>query len=109
MFAELDVVALTHNIEEFGLSEGSVGAIVQLYKKGQTFAVEFVDEEGYTIALIDLTPKDVRRVWSKNLKKEVKFSDYAGSESKDKKYYISSIKYSKSDPVSLISHKFVFV
>lgn len=46
MLKELDVVTLTHDIQEHGLNRGSRGAIVHCYKDGQAFEVEFVSEMG---------------------------------------------------------------
>lgn len=43
MIKDLDIVTLTHNIEEHGLSEGSHGTVVHCYKGGQGFEVEFLD------------------------------------------------------------------
>ncbi len=43
MIKELDIVALTHDIEEHGLLKGSHGTVVHCYKNGQGFEVEFVD------------------------------------------------------------------
>jgi hypothetical protein len=50
MFKELDVVTLTRDSSEHGLSKGSRGAIVHCYTDGQTFGVEFVAESGETLA-----------------------------------------------------------
>ena len=60
MFQELDTVVLTHNVENCGLKEGDIGAVVHCYQDGQGFEVEFVTAEGKTIALLTLTPSDVR-------------------------------------------------
>ena len=60
MFQELDTVVLTHNVENHGLKEGDIGAVVHCYQDGQGFEVEFVTAEGKTIALLTLTPSDVR-------------------------------------------------
>ena len=60
MFQELDTVVLTHNVENYGLKEGDIGAVVHCYQDGQGFEVEFVTAEGKTIALLTLTPSDVR-------------------------------------------------
>ena len=60
MFQELDTVVLTHNVENHGLKEGDIGAVVHCYQDGQGLEVEFVTAEGKTIALLTLTPSDVR-------------------------------------------------
>jgi hypothetical protein len=39
---ELDVVALTHDIEEYGLKQGDRGAVVHCYRDGQAFEFEFI-------------------------------------------------------------------
>ena len=56
---ELDVVALTHDIEEHGLQKGRHGAVVLVYSDGEAYEVEFVAENGYTDALLTLTSDDV--------------------------------------------------
>ena len=60
MFQELDTVVLTHNVENHGLKEGDIGVVVHCYRDGQGLEVEFVTAEGKTIALLTLTPSDVR-------------------------------------------------
>ena len=59
---ELDTVVLTHDIKDYGLKEGDMGAIVQVYKEGQAFEVEFVTAAGKTIALLTLKPSDISEV-----------------------------------------------
>ncbi len=60
MFQELDTVVLTHNVENYGLKEGDISVVVHCYQDGQGLEVEFVTAEGKTIALLTLTPSDVR-------------------------------------------------
>jgi hypothetical protein len=60
MIRELDVVVLAHDLEEHGLKQGDLGAVVHCYKDGEAFEVEFVTAEGQTIALLTLTAADVR-------------------------------------------------
>lgn len=59
---ELDTVVLTHNIKDYGLKEGDMGAIVQVYDNGKAYEVEFVTADGKTIALLTLEPSDIRKV-----------------------------------------------
>ena len=107
MFSELDVVALTHDITEYGLSEGNRGTIVQLYKGGNAFAVEFLDAEGYTVALIDLTTNDVRRVWSKTMPSQLPYSDSQPlTETNDEEKYWDSKIYAKPDPAGKFDRPF---
>ena len=63
---ELDTVALTHDIKEYGLKEGDVGAIVHVHGK-KAFEVEFVTATGKTVALVTLESKDVRDVAQNDL------------------------------------------
>jgi hypothetical protein len=54
MIKELDVIILTHDIQEHGLKKGSEGAIVHCYQDGQAFEVEFVDKLGDSLVLLTL-------------------------------------------------------
>jgi hypothetical protein len=60
MIKELDAVVLTHDIEEHGLKKGDIGAVVHCYSDGTAFEVEFVTAEGRTVAVLTLTPDDIR-------------------------------------------------
>ena len=60
MFKELDTVVLTHNIKEYKLKKGDLGAIVHLYSDKKAMEVEFIAASGKTIAVLTLTPKDIR-------------------------------------------------
>lgn len=62
MFAELDTVVLTHDIEKYALKAGDMGAIVAVYNNGEAYEVEFVTAAGKTVALLSLTSKDIRPV-----------------------------------------------
>jgi len=70
MFEELDTVELTRDVKEYGLKEGDMGAIVNIYNGGKAYEVEFVAPNGRTIALLTLMPKDIRPI----LNREVYFS-----------------------------------
>lgn len=59
-FKELETVILTHDIKKHGLSEGDMGAVVNVYDDGKAAEVEFVTATGKTVALITLTSSDVR-------------------------------------------------
>ena len=65
-----DSVALTHSLSALRedredhralvhLSEGTRGAVVMVYGDHEAYEVEFTDGE-YTLALVTLSPKDVR-------------------------------------------------
>jgi len=60
MIRELDTVVLTHDIQESGLKQGDVGAVVHSYEDGAAFEVEFVTAQGKTVALLMLTTIDIR-------------------------------------------------
>lgn len=62
MIRELDTVVLTHDIAEYGLKQGDIGAVVHCYRDGAAFEVEFVTAEGRTIALLTLTRADIRPI-----------------------------------------------
>lgn len=60
MIKELDTIVLTHDIGEYGLKEGDIGAVVHSYTDGTAFEVEFVTAEGRTIAVLTLNLDDIR-------------------------------------------------
>ena len=62
MIRELDTVVLTHDIDEYGLKQGDIGAVVHCYRDGAAFGVEFVTAEGRTIALLMLNRADIRPI-----------------------------------------------
>ena len=62
MFKELDTVVLTHDIKEYGLKKGDLGTIVHLYGDKKAMEVEFIAASGRTIAVLTLTPEDVRQM-----------------------------------------------
>jgi len=59
MLKELDVITLTHDINEYKLKKGSQGAIVHCYHDQQAFEVEFVSDDGETLALLTLERADI--------------------------------------------------
>ncbi len=60
MFVENESVMLTHNIDEYGLKEGTVGVVVFVYENGEAYEVEFMTPEGRTIGILTLTSTDLR-------------------------------------------------
>jgi len=67
MIRELDTVVLTHDIEEYGLRQSDIGAVVHCYTDGSAFEVEFVTAEGRTIAVLTLTLDDIRLMTNKEI------------------------------------------
>ena len=62
MIRELDVVVLVRDINEHGLKQDDVGAVVHCYKDGTAFEVEFVKGEGDTVAVLTLAHEDIRPI-----------------------------------------------
>ncbi len=60
-FKLLDVVALLKSIPEKKLVVGQVGTIVEELGNG-TFEVEFIDNDGETIAIIGVEEQDLLRL-----------------------------------------------
>ena len=60
MIAELDCVALTVDLPEYGLAAGDVGAVVHVYKGAKGFMVEFTTFDGKTVAVAKVSADQVR-------------------------------------------------
>lgn len=60
MFEELDIVTLNHDLDKYGLKSGAVGTVVYVYKDGEGYEVEFMTDEGKTIAVLTLNSTDVK-------------------------------------------------
>ena len=60
MFDELDTIVLTHSIEKYDLKKVDIGTVVHIYADGKTIEVEFSTAEGKTVAVLTLTPADIR-------------------------------------------------
>ena len=59
---EFEIVELTHDIPEHKLKKGESGTIVEIYKGGKAYEVEFVNEGGKTLALLTLTSDEISSV-----------------------------------------------
>jgi Ribbon-helix-helix protein, copG family. len=77
MLREHDLVVLKWDKEEWGLEAGVVGTVVMVYPKGG-YLVEFMDEGGNTVALLDLTDEDVRPVKGRRVRLSVSLSEELG-------------------------------
>ena len=62
MIKELDLVVLTHDIENHALKARDVGAVVHCYDDNLGYEVEFVTAEGKTVAVLTLTVADIRPI-----------------------------------------------
>nr|WP_159466366.1 DUF4926 domain-containing protein [Scandinavium goeteborgense] len=57
---EFEVVVLAEDLPDVGLTKGMVGAIVLIHEKPNlAYMVEFVDDQGRTIAMPSLLPEQV--------------------------------------------------
>ena len=68
MFNEYDVVRLVSELRSKGLKGGTRGAIVMVYPGDPPeYEVEFVDEEGNTLAVETIKEEQIEKAtWSKN-------------------------------------------
>ncbi len=78
MIRELDTVVLERDVLEHGLKRGDVGAVVHRYGDGSAFEVEFVTAAGQTLAVLTLTPTDIRPMKGKEILHVRVFSDTLG-------------------------------
>lgn len=58
MIEELDIIALTEPMPEYGLITGERGTVVMVYGNHEAYEVEFMegDDSPYTKALVTVTP-----------------------------------------------------
>lgn len=59
-FRELETVVLERDIPQHGLRRGDSGTIVCVYDTGAV-EVEFVQASGFTLAVLELEPSDLRQ------------------------------------------------
>lgn len=62
MIQEHDIVVLTEDVPEEGLTAGDVGTVVHIHNQGEGYEVEFVTLAGQTIAVASLSAPQVRPV-----------------------------------------------
>jgi Domain of unknown function (DUF4926) len=67
MIHELDTVVLAHDIQEHGLKQGDIGAVVHRYEDDAAFEVEFVTAEGKTVAVLTLSQADIRLMGAREI------------------------------------------
>jgi hypothetical protein len=58
---ELDTVVLTEDLPEHGLVRGDLGTVVLVHDR-PGYEVEFMTLDGATLAVVSLTPQQVRAV-----------------------------------------------
>ena len=66
MIDELDEVVLTCDLDAHGLKAGDVGTVVHVHKGGG-YAVEFMTLDGQTVAVVSLSPAQVRPIGSNEI------------------------------------------
>ena len=62
MIKEHDIVVLTEDVPEEGLTAGDAGTIVHIHNNGEGYEVEFMTLTGQTIAVASLLAQQVRPV-----------------------------------------------
>ena len=62
MIKEHDIVVLTEDVPEEGLTAGDVGTVVHIHNTGEAYVVEVMTLAGQTIAVATLLPQQVRPV-----------------------------------------------
>ena len=60
MINELEIVTLTHDVAEYNLKRGDRGTVVHCYGDGKAYEVEFINNDGRTIALLTLADADIQ-------------------------------------------------
>ena len=60
MINELDDVILTRDVPEHSLSAGDIGTVVLVHRNEAGYEVEFTALDGETIAVLTLSPDQVR-------------------------------------------------
>ena len=78
MLKLLDVVALVKDIPELGLNRDQEGTILEVYQNGVAFEIDFVDDQGKTIALETIQAEYLKLIES--------YTNAEDSEQKTKSY-----------------------
>lgn len=69
-YKNLEIVALNSDIPEYGLKKGDTGTIVDIHEDGETYEVEFMSDEGRTIAVATLDVTDISPTAEVNLESQ---------------------------------------
>jgi hypothetical protein len=67
MIKELDCVALTVNLPDYGLVAGDVGAVVHVYPGMHSYQVEFATFDGRTVAVAKVSASEIRPLGEKEI------------------------------------------
>jgi hypothetical protein len=60
VFRELETVVLRRDVDDYGLKERDVGAVVHIYSGGTAYELEFVTAEGRPVAALTLDHSEIR-------------------------------------------------
>ena len=61
MIQELEEVALTSDLPDYGLKSGDIGMVLHVYRQGAGYEAEFVTLDGELVTLVVLRAEQVRR------------------------------------------------
>jgi hypothetical protein len=64
---EFDQVALALDLPAYGLEAGDVGTVVDITPNGKQFTLEFFNFEGETMAVVPVSPEQVRSLASREV------------------------------------------
>ena len=64
---ELDIASLTQDLPEYGLKQGDLGTVVFVYNEGEGYEVEFITLDGETVAVLTLSPEQVRPIKNREI------------------------------------------
>ena len=67
MIKELECVALTADLPDYGLAIGDVGAVVHVYEGGHSYQVEFTTFDGRTVAVAKVSTDQIRPLGDKEI------------------------------------------
>ncbi len=62
IYNELETVVLTRDIKEYNLRSSDIGTIIHIYEDKRAVEVEFITAKGKTVAVLTLTPSDIRPI-----------------------------------------------
>ena len=62
MIQELERIALTDDLPEYGLKAGDIGMVAHIYGEHKGYEVEFVTLNGELIALVSVYPAQIRQL-----------------------------------------------
>jgi hypothetical protein len=64
---EFEQVVLTEDLPDYRLQAGDVGVVVDITSNRKQYTLEFLTFEGETIAVVPVTPSQVRRIGNREI------------------------------------------